>query len=273
VLLAGVFVGKIYLNQGNLIFPRTVNAVPVPNPNLSAYEELTVYTPDGETLHGILFPAQIPSPTLVLAFGGNAHDVIGMATFLKNEVFPQGSVAVAALSYRGYPNTFGKPSTGTPTESSLHADARTLYDVLTARLHPVATYAVGYSLGTAVSAKLATRRPLNGIALIAPPASIRRLAQEKYPWLPVRLLLKYPFATEDILGNVTAPVALIYTATDGLISPAHIRFLKAAQPAATVTQLQGGAHGTILDNPRLPQTLQNFIPVSPAGPLQSPLAP
>lgn len=253
------FITALYLRQSALILPRTVNTIPLPNPAAAPYEKLALPTPDGQTLHGILFPANAPSSTLILAFGGNAQDVIGMASFLKNTVFPTQPISVAAFSYRGYPNVFGTPSTGTPTEASLYADAETIYDTLTSRLHPARTYAVGYSLGTAVSTHLATVRPLAGIALIAPPASIRRLAQERYPYVPVRALLKYPFATEDLLGRVTTPVTLIYTPTDGLIPPHHIEILKSAQPAARIVRLQGSTHGTILDNPQLPAYLREVL--------------
>lgn len=265
ILILGVpilVIGNVYLTQEAQIFPRTVNKIPRPDPAKSPFEKLAIQTPDGQTLNGILFPSNAPSATLIIAFGGNAHDVVGMASFLKNDVFANAPVTVAGLSYRGYPNVLNTPSTGTPSQENLYADATTIYDTLTARLHPQKVYAVGYSLGTAVSAHLATQRPLSGIVLIAPPASIRRLAEEKYPWLPVRPLLKYPFATEDMLGSVTTPVSIFYTETDGLIPASHIAILKAAQPGATVIALQGSEHGNILFNLQLPAHLRQIIHTS-----------
>lgn len=253
---------KLYVSQADLIMPRTVNSIPLPNPAEANYRQISIPTPDGATLNGILYPAQVSSPTLILTFGGNAQDVVGMANFLKTKVFPETDIAVAAFSYRGYPNVFHKPSTGTPSEKTLYADSLTIYDALNTSLHPQRTYAIGYSLGTAVSTYLSTQRQLEGIVLIAPPASIRRLAQEQYPWVPVRLLINHPFATEDMLGNVSTSVTLIYTPSDGLIPPHHLDILKRANPTAEVIRLQGSTHGTILDNPELPAHLRKTV-ISP----------
>ncbi|MBI1308441.1 MAG: hypothetical protein GC129_01085 [Proteobacteria bacterium] len=262
------FVGKLYLNQDAIVFPRTINHVPPPSEEAAPFEHLTLTTADGTQLNGVFFPATAPSPTLVLAFGGNAHDVVGFAAFLKNTVFPGGSVAVAGFSYRGYPNAFGARSTGEPTETSLKGDAAFLYDTFNQRLHPAQVDAVGYSLGTAVATWLATQRPLNHLVLVAPPASIRRLAEEKYPWLPVRWLLKYPWATEDIIDHVSARTTILYAPTDGLIPSHHIEILASHLTSATVMPIPGTTHSTILDAPSIPAHLRTALDISMSTPLQ-----
>lgn len=257
------FLQQLYNTQDVQIFPRTIGT-PAPHLNGAPFEKLTLATPDGAQLSGIAFPPQGPSPTLVLAFAGNAHDVVTFAAFLKNDVFKgQPEIGVAGLAYRGYPNGLGAASTGTPTEVSLKADAVQMYDVLTARAHAQKVYAVGYSLGSAVATYLATQRKLDGLILIAPPASIRRLAQEKYPYFPVGPLVKYPWVTEDIIGGVTAPITLLYTPTDGLIPASHIAILQKARPGMQVTALEGVRHGTILNHPSLPQHLRNALGINP----------
>lgn len=268
VLASGGLVGKIYLDQDAQIFPRTVNKIPAPNPKLSKFENLAVHTPDGETLNGILFPAKVQSPTLLIAFGGNAHDVVGFASFLKNDVFPIPQIATAGVSYRGYPNVLGVPSTGTPTEVLVKADALTIYDDLIKRLHPSKIYIFGYSIGTGVATHVALNRPTNGLILIAPPASIRRLGEEKYPYLPVGALIKYPFATEDVISQVKVPTTLIYTPTDGLIPVQHIEILHNLLPTAQVISLEGTDHGNILFHKALPSHLQHLLGYSAIQPLQ-----
>lgn len=265
IALAAVIgiVGKIYVDQDAAIFPRRVNQVAHPDPAKAPFEELVIKAP-GADLSGIFFPGNAPSPTLLIAFGGNAHDPIGFASFLKNDVFAKQNVAVAAFSYRGYPNALGKPSTGTPTEKNLRADAILIYDTMARRVSPSTTVAIGYSLGTAVATQLATHRPLSRLILVAPPASIRRMGQEKYPFLPVSLLVKYPFATEDILPSVAISTTIIYTPTDGLIPAHHIEILQRAQPAAQLIELTDTDHSNILHHPALPQHLREIL----AQPLQ-----
>lgn len=262
IAMAGI-VGKIYVDQDAQIFPQRVNQVPHPDPAKAPFEELTIKAP-GADLSGIFFPAKAPSPTLLIAFGGNAHDPIGFASFLKNDVFAKHNVAVAAFSYRGYPNALGKASTGTPTEKNLRADAILIYDTMVRRVNPSATSAIGYSLGSAVATQLATHRPLSHLILVAPPASIRRMGQEKYPFLPVSLLAKYPFATEDLLPTIAISTTIIYTPTDGLIPANHIDVLKKAQPSAQLIELTETDHSNILHHPALPQHLREIL----AQPLQ-----
>lgn len=271
----GGIAAYLYATQDSIILPQTVNHLPAaPSHKTAAFDEIAIPTPDGATLNGILYHKLAVSPTtLVIAFGGNAHDVVGMAAFLKKDVFPQVTTAVAGLSYRGYPNVLGTPSTGTPSQHALYTDSELIYDVLTRKFRPHCVYAIGYSLGTAVATHLATARPLCGVVLIAPPASVRRLAQAQYPWLPIRLLLKNPFPTEDIIGTVTAPVTIVYTPTDGLIPPAHItEVLHAANPRAHIIKVTGSTHGTILDNPALPAILRRAVPPSATAPRPAPLS-
>ncbi|NJL07144.1 MAG: hypothetical protein HC900_01980 [Methylacidiphilales bacterium] len=268
LLVPAGFVAYLYLRQDDLIYPRIVNVVPPPGAGSAPFEAVRVATPDGVELSGIVFPPEEPDrpgpaaqhgTVLVLAFGGNAHDVVGFAAFLKNTVFPQPGVAVAGFSYRGYPNALGVASTGAPSERALKADALQTYDAMVERIRPDAVVAIGYSLGSAVAAFLATRRPLVHLVLVSPPASIRRLAQEQYPFLPVSLLLNSPWATEDVLPGLTMPITAIHAPEDGLIPPSHIEVLRQANPAMMVIALKDADHGTILDHPRMSQVLRERL--------------
>jgi pimeloyl-ACP methyl ester carboxylesterase len=277
VLLIPVgLVGSLYLTQDGLIYPRIVNDVPPPSAAAARFEAVRLPTPDGAELAGVAFPpegperpdvATAPRTVLVLAFGGNAHDVVGFATFLKNTVFPQPGVAVAGVSYRGYANALGTASTGAPSERALKADALLIHDAMVARFRPDAVVAIGYSLGSAVATYLASQRPLAGLVLVAPPASIRRLAQEQYPLVPVSLLLKSPWATEDILPGLTLPVTALYAPADELVPAAHIEVLRQANPRMTAVAFEDTSHGTILDHPRLPQVLRDSLAAALAAPV------
>jgi hypothetical protein len=148
LLLVGASgLGYLYLTQDAQVYPRTINQPPALDPALVPFHATALTTPDGTILQGIIFPATIASSTLVIAFAGNAHDVVGYTAFLKHQIYPQPNVAVAGFAYRGYPNSLGNHSTGIPTEAALKADATLIYDTLTTQLQPVQTIAIGYSLG------------------------------------------------------------------------------------------------------------------------------
>ncbi len=277
VLLVPVLVylgaaGWLYLKQDDMIFPRTIQPpVTVPSPVPDNYRRLSLSTPDGATLRGILALPHGPvnSPTLVIAFGGNAHDATAFALFLRNVFEPLGNTAVAAFAYRGYPGAAlshtAPASTGTPSEEALFADALQIHDTLKTELSPAQTIAIGYSLGTSVATWLASQRPLAGLVLVAPFTAMKELATQQYPWLKpaVSLLLRHPFATEDMLPAVKAPVTIFYSRTDGLIPSSQPEFLaKEALDAGTlreITAMPGTTHGTILDAPELPARLREAL--------------
>lgn len=249
----------LYGLQDFLIFPRRVNLIPPPDGgNPAGLEYLTLPTPDGASLSGLMFKSANPAAPLLIAFGGNAHDVTGMIRFLHDVL--GGRVTVAGFSYRGYPNALKRPSTGKPTETLLKRDALLIHDHLTTLLNPGRTMAIGYSLGTAMATHVAARRAVDGLILVSPFASILRIAQRRYKVYPAGLMLRHPFHTERELPKVKAPVTVIYSPRDGLISPQHIAHLKKAAPKATYIPLDPPpAHIEVLNHPAIPDLLKKAL--------------
>jgi pimeloyl-ACP methyl ester carboxylesterase len=258
------FVALLTYKQTSLILPARVNSVDTPPASLNP-EYLSLKTPDGNTLHGVLFASKNTSPTtLILAFPGNMHNAVGFATYLKNNVFPEQDVAIAALSYRGYPNGITPPSTGTPSQKAMFEDGLFIYDTLFQRLHPAVVKIVGYSIGTAVSNHIALHRPVESMALLAPIASIRRIAQDKYPWIPVRLLLRHPFATEDTIGALQTSTTIIYSHTDGLVPAAHVeQVLHNANPNIPIINVPDTNHVTLILSDKLPGLIRTALGFKP----------
>lgn len=246
--------GWLYWGQDAQIFPRTVNHVANPMENAPEGTQLvSLKTADGATLNGILFNASEASPTLVIAFGGNAHDVTGMTRFLRDSVFNDGTSAVVGLSYRGYPNAIGKPSTGTPSQAALMSDALLIYDTMVAQLAPSKVVVVGYSLGTAMATHVAAQRPVHAVILAAPFASLVDLAQQRYTIFPAAWMVNHPFRTEDELPSVHSRITIVASEKDGLIPQYHPARLLKANPAASLVMLNPPPiHGDVLDHPSIP---------------------
>lgn len=249
----------LYMGQDDQIFPRTVNQIENPAEGAPENTELLgLPTPDGATLGGILFNARQASPTLVIAYGGNAHDVTGMARFLYADVFNNGAHAVVGFSYRGYPNAIGWPSTGKPTEKNLKADALLIYDTLTNRLQPSRVVVVGYSLGSAMATHVAANRPVHAAILVTPFAALVDIAQLHYRFFPANLLVNHPFRTEDALPDASGRITIVATATDAVIPPDHPQRLLNARPDATLIMLEPPpSHGDALDHPDIPTIFRN----------------
>ena len=167
----------MYLLQDRLIFHRThlnqqrVALLEQEHPGC-AYR---LATRDGAILRGWLdVPAGGGRRPLLLYFGGNAQEVSGWMRMRHQAP----DWAWAALNYRGY-----GASTGKPSQQALVADAVAEFDALSAdpRIDPRRIVVVGRSLGSGVAVQLAAQRPLKALVLATPFDSLTSVASERYP--------------------------------------------------------------------------------------------
>jgi pimeloyl-ACP methyl ester carboxylesterase len=195
--------------QTNLIFP--VHAVPAAGPLPHSAERLFVKTIDGESLEGVHIPPDEPDPTrtLILGFGGNAWNGQDVAEYL-HELYPED--AVVAFHYRGY-----SPSTGEPSAEALIADAPLVYDRAVELLKPERVIGVGFSIGTGVAAQLSAERRLDGLILVTPFDSLKKVAQSMFPWLPIGPLFRHEIDAAEPLRNARVPVAIIAAERDEIV--------------------------------------------------------
>ncbi|MFZ2620795.1 MAG: alpha/beta hydrolase [Alphaproteobacteria bacterium] len=260
VLLACYFAVGCLLTwqQERFIFPQTVNVLNAATLDKSAYTTLAM--PDGVRLSGVVFPATAPHAPLVLAFGGNAHDVTGLVHYLH--AIYQDRASVAGFSYRGYPNNAGFTSEGTPSEHALFADALTQYDTFIAQLSPTTVVAVGYSLGTAVATHVAAQRPISQLALVTPFTSMVAMGQHRYPLYPVGLLLRHRLEVAKVLPQLASTtIHLLVAEHDGLIPPNHAPILRQAAGVHLGQYATAPAtHGTIFDAPEAVTFLEKLLP-------------
>ncbi len=164
-------------------------------------------------LHGGARPA-------LIYFGGNGEDV-GFNIPELDQHFPHR--AFYLVNYRGYGG-----STGVPREGALIADAEAVYDWVRARHDSIMV--MGRSLGTGVATALATRRPVNGVVLVTPYDSVANVGAGRYPWLPVRWLIKDPYDSVPRMRQVRAPVLVLVAGQDESIPRARSDALIAAIP-------------------------------------------
>ncbi len=204
--------------QSHLIFP--VYAVPAAGPLPPRAENLSVHTPDGNTLEGIRISPDKPDPKrlLILGFGGNAWNGQDVAEYL-HEMYPDHEVV--AFHYRGYP-----PSTGSPSAKALIADAPLVYDESVAKAKPATVVVVGFSIGTGVAAQLSAKRKLDGLILVTPFDSLKGVAQSMYPWLPIGPLFAHEINAAEPLRNSKVPVAIIAAEHDQIVPREHTAALR-----------------------------------------------
>jgi hypothetical protein len=134
---------------------------------------------------------------------------------------------VLIIDYRGY----GK-STGRPSERGLYrdADAALAYLLEERNLPRERIVLFGRSLGGAVAANLAAREPVGALILESVFTSIPDIGAELYPFLPVRLLVRYEYDIVKALESVRVPVLVVHSPDDEIIPYAHGRAVYEAAP-------------------------------------------
>lgn len=241
VFLYAALLVLVFAFQARLLFPA--GAVGGAGPLPAGAQRLALDTGDGNRLHGVHIPPSIaPSGTLILGFGGNAWNAETAAAYLHG-LFPEADVV--AFHYRGY-----RPSTGSPAARAMIEDAPLVYDLAVRRLSPARTVAVGFSVGSGIAASLAPRRPLDGLILVTPFDSMRKVAAGHYPWLPVRWLFRHEMSPAGALAGSEVPTALIAGDRDTLIpAPRTDGLRRAAGRLVYDKTLPGAGHNDLYDRP------------------------
>jgi uncharacterized protein len=205
----GALVAIVYLAQRALLyFPDRTRTLPA-DAGLPEAEEVMLKTADGEKVIVWHVPPAAGKP-LVLYFHGNGGALVDRVRRFRGLI--AGGNGLLALSYRGYGG-----SSGSPSEEGLLADAAAAYAFATARYSASRIAVFGESLGTGLAIWLAAEKPVACVILQAPYTSIADVGAAAYPFLPVRLLLKDRYRSDERVGRVTAPVLVLHGERDRVV--------------------------------------------------------
>ncbi len=211
------------LSQTELLFPT--HAVPAPGPLPAGAERLELVTPGGDQLHGVHIPPRTGTEgpkILILGFGGNAWNGQDVAEYL-HQVYPEAHVV--AFHYRGY-----RPSSGSPSAEAMVEDAPLVHDHVVERVRPEHVIGAGFSIGSGIAASLSRSRQLDGLILVTPFDSLKAVAGEMFPWLPVGPFFQHEIATADYLEGSSVPVAIIAGERDEIVAARRTDALRRRVP-------------------------------------------
>ena len=214
-------------------------------------EEHVLDTADGEKVIVWHVPAK-PGHPVVLYFHGNGDFLAGF--FGRFHDLIADGTGVVALSYRGYAGSSGHPS-----EQGLLQDAAAVYAFTVARYSPDRIVAWGFSLGTGVAVALAAVQPVGRLILEAPYTSTADVAASLFWFLPVRLVMRDQFRSDERIARVRMPLLIMHGGRDPTIP---IRFgerlfARANQPKQFVLFPEGGHEN--LQNFGAIETARHFI--------------
>jgi len=175
----------------------------------------------------------------VLYLHGNASNVASRLSILHVEKLRALGLNVLAAEYRG----FGGME-GVPTEAGLNADARSAYDYLRQALHadPRRIVVYGWSLGSAVAVDLVSRVDEGAVILEGAPASLVAIGARRYPYFPIRLMIRNPFESILKIGKAGSPMLFLHSPEDAVIPFAEGRKLYDAAPSPKQFVEVSGGH-------------------------------
>jgi fermentation-respiration switch protein FrsA (DUF1100 family) len=247
-LLAGAIVAfgglvlLMYFAQRSLMyFPERLRVQPA-SAGFPAAEEVVLDTADGEKVIVWHVPPRGERP-VILYFHGNGGSLRYRVDRFR--ALTAAGLGLVALSYRGYGG-----STGRPTEAGLIADGAAAYAFAAARYPPQRLVFWGESLGSGVAVALAADHAVGGVVLEAPFTSAVDVGAGAYWFLPVRLLMKDQFRSDERIGAVRAPLLILHGERDRVVPFAlgQRLFALANEPKRLVRFRDGGhvdldAHG------------------------------
>ncbi|MCC8983082.1 alpha/beta hydrolase [Bradyrhizobium acaciae] len=244
IVAAVVYLGGLavlYVKQREMLFPippvgRTAPAAA----GLPEAEEQVLTTEDGEKVIVWHVPAK-PGRPVVLFLPGNGDFLAGRVARFK--AITADGTGLVALSYRGYAG-----SSGSPSEQGLLQDAAAAYAFTTARYRPAEIVAWGFSLGTGVAVVLAAEHPVGRLILEAPYTSTADVAGEHFWFVPISLLMRDQFHSDQRINGVTVPL-LIMHGTDDPVVPIRFgeRLFGLAHEPKQFVRLPGGGHDNLDD--------------------------
>ncbi len=203
-----------YFFQRNLLYHPTEN-------NYSGdkltvlIEEVKIKTQDNIELLSWYHKKNLNDYKTILFLHGNAGTLENRIHKINN--FKNMNVNFLLVSWRGFSGNRGEP-----TEKGLYEDARSALRWLKNKgVNENNIIIYGESLGTGVATEISQNKNFAGIILESPFTSMVDAGKDKYPYLPVRLLLKDKYESDKKIKNINSPILIMHGKIDNIV-PFHM---------------------------------------------------
>jgi len=174
-------------------------------------EKVKINTQDGIELLSWYHNKNLNSYKTILFLHGNAGSLENRIHKINH--FKEMNVNFLLISWRGFSGNKGKP-----TEKGLYEDAKSAVAWLKSKgVNENNIIIYGESLGTGVATEIAQNKNFAGIILESPFTSMVDAGKNKYPYLPVRLLLKDKYESNKKIKNIKSPILIMHGKVDNLV--------------------------------------------------------
>jgi len=199
-----------YIFQRNLLYHPNENNY-LNDPLLLTVKKIKIKTSDNIELLSWHHNKDISIYKTILFLHGNAGTLENRIHKINH--FKDMNVNLLIISWRGFGKNRGKPN-----EQGLYEDARSAIEWLKskgAKESDIIIY--GESLGTGVASEIAQYKNLAGVILESPFTSMIELGKDKYPFLPVKFLLKDAYESNKKIKNIKVPVLVMHGKVDDVV--------------------------------------------------------
>lgn len=250
-----VITGVVYLGQTRMIFYPVREITATPADIGLEFEDVFLRTKDNIAVSAWYVPAQ-NERAVVLFCHGNAGNNSHRLDSIR--IFHDLNLSVFIFDYRGY----GK-SEGSPTEEGTYLDAEAALDYLITvkQIPPAKVLLFGRSLGGAVAAEVARRRTVGGLIIESGFTSVPELGGKYFPFLPVKLLSRYSYATVNKVAEINTPKLFIHSPHDEIIPFQYGKTLyEKASPPKEFLEIRGDHNnGFLISGSIYTEGLNRFI--------------
>jgi hypothetical protein len=225
------------------------------SPGSLTVEDVELTSADGTKIHAWWVPYPGSAGALLYCHGnaGNLSHRAGMLARLKERL----KMPILIFDYPGYGRSAGRPS-----EAGCYAAADAAHDWLIKerKIDPKRIVLFGKSLGGAVAADLASRRPHQALVLVMSFTSAPDVGRRTFPFVPTRLLMRNRLDTLAKVRRCVGPVFLAHGLADWQIPASHSeRLYEAVTGPRRYFPMPGVGHGDPVLTDEALDALDSFL--------------
>lgn len=259
IVIVVIYIGictLLYFSQDNLLFhPQPTDKAEIAkiieaNPG---FDTISFLMKDGNRTCGFISKdTMADKQPLVLYFGGNAEEVSHLMEY--RPYFPNSVMAL--VNYR----SFGL-SKGIISEKTMFSDALEVYDQLITNpnIDPDKIIVIGRSIGTGVATYLSSQRKTKATVLITPYENMIEVAFEKYPFVPIGLLINHRFESDSYAPKIVTPMLALISKNDQVIPKHHAYALTKAWKGSTSVLEVDEDHNSIMNNEAVWKRIEEYV--------------
>ncbi|MDX1446667.1 alpha/beta hydrolase [Lishizhenia sp.] len=239
IYLAGCFF--IFIAQEKFLFHPKKDSDQHTYNFSNTFSEVWIEQADGILTHALHFT--VPNPKGIIFY---LHGNAGSLSSWGNEAMQYVNLGydVFMPDYRG----FGKSKGNINSQQQLFDDNQTFYNWIKNKYEEKKITVMGYSLGTAIAARIASDNSPRQLVLHAPYYNMKTLSLEKTKIFP-GFLVKYPFTTNKYLQNCDLPIHIFHGKEDRVIPFSHTEKLQKESKTVHTYPLLNQGHNGISQHP------------------------